>query len=355
MPQAAPVAGHRACNHPHANELSVQRHSSWEHSLLGDAKPDVLAKIGTWTDLISQTERTGLLRRRKTKTATVILPQIGPVDKGQVLHVLVQELSRLKKWQSNPPEEASTENPFSKTGMDPTYDVMTVRLPAEDPKKSMLITYGELNTLADFYGNLEAMKSANPKQRRQIVQSVREETFVNLSGIYDKLQSSLTKREGKGAGAKAAKRQHRDEKLGSAKFSGATKALISGKAGQLELIFGIQGIGNEGAENKYKAGLARNACHFVPESWHAWASYHDQARVVANDAYQLGVKAGLLRGALQGVDFSQRAGDLDQANADIAAVKRERSEKANEALLNNGFGDHYLQDSYASGHMINKT
>jgi len=43
----------------------------------------------------------------------------------------------------------------------------------------------------------------------------------------------------------------------------------------------------------------------------------------------------------------------DPATADKLEAKA--AELINEALITNGFGDHYLQDSYASGHMINKT
>ena len=50
----------------------IQRHSSWEHQLLGDMPPDELAKIGTWQDLIEQTEWWGpmgfaSLSRRKRR------------------------------------------------------------------------------------------------------------------------------------------------------------------------------------------------------------------------------------------------------------------------------------------------
>ncbi|HTT91964.1 MAG TPA: DUF4157 domain-containing protein [Acidimicrobiales bacterium] len=77
--------------HLHFGPPAVQRHSSWEHSLLGDAKPTVLAKIGTWQDLIDATSKEGKgLTRGK-----VNLPGIGEVTKGEVMHVLTQEVSRI--------------------------------------------------------------------------------------------------------------------------------------------------------------------------------------------------------------------------------------------------------------------
>mgnify|MGYP005814789861 CR=1 FL=1 len=36
----------------------------------------------------------------------------------------------------------------------------------------------------------------------------------------------------------------------------------------------------------YQATLARNACHFAPESWHSWADYHAKARKAASVSYQ---------------------------------------------------------------------
>ncbi len=77
----------------------------------------------------------------------------------------------------------------------------------------------------------------------------------------------------------------------------------------------------------YQAGLARNACHFAPQSWHAWAGYHQKAIDLATRAHERG-----------------QDGFADEAD-----------EKGAEALLQNGFGDHFLQDSFAAGHLINKT
>ncbi|HWG74248.1 MAG TPA: hypothetical protein VG184_09360 [Acidimicrobiales bacterium] len=369
------------CGHTHGDGLAVQRHSSWEHSLLGDAKPDVLAKIGTWQDLVTQTEREGTFvgssnrwYKVNPKKATVLgtpkqqvgsvdtnLPGVGVVAKGEVMHVLVQEMARVAKWQTSPPTEASTDEPYKKSKKDPEFEVVTVRLPATDPTKSLLVTYGELNTLADFYGSLEIMKSAAPKQRLEIVQSVRKETFLRLKEIYSKLNDSLTKTEKKNQDVIDAKEMYSDNKLDKTSFKGAAVPdFISGKAGQADLLAGDkpvigQGIGAGGGTNAYGATLARNACHFVPESWHAWAGYHDAAITAARDSRAALRKAKTMKAAIAKEDYSARPGDKLQADEDLAEVEAQVSERANEALLNNGFGDHYLQDSYAAGHMINKT
>ncbi len=68
------------------------------------------------------------------------------------------------------------------------------------------------------------------------------------------------------------------------------------------------------------ATLGRNACHFPPESWLRWRDHHLRARQL-----------------------------ISGANDDQDLV-----EKANQAIGINAFGEHYLQDSYAAGHLINK-
>ncbi len=339
--------------HPHA----IQRHSSWEHKLLGDADPKKLSEIGTWQNLIDQTALKGRLgsRTREKESAQETIKLTTPngevdhvVNKGTVMHTLAQEMQRVKAWQDAPPAGTGTGDPFKAVGNDPTYDVLLVKLPAADPAKSLVITYGEMNTLADFYGDLETMKTANPKQREQIVQSVRKETFLRLQEIYTKLKKSLTSTEKQNADVIGAEALYKTGKLGSAKFAGAAAPdFISGVKGQADLLAGDkpligQGTGAAGATNKYGVTLARNACHFVPESWHAWALYHDAALTAAHEAFTLRQDAK----QLSVMGDSKSAADKKAAEA---------SEKANEAILNNGFGDHYLQDSYAAGHMINKT
>ncbi len=332
----------------------IQRHSSWEHKLLGDADPMKLSMIGTWQNLIDQTALKGGSRFTKgTRDKEVGMEAISLstpqgeqrmlVTKGGVMHSLAQEMKRLKDWQDEPPVKTGADDSLKEVGKDPAFEVLLVKLPAANDEKSMIVTYGELNTLADFYGDLDTMKTANPKQRRQIVQSVRKESYLRLKEIYTKLEDSLTSSEKGSQSVVDARAFYKAGKLGSASFSGAAKPdFISGVKGQADLLAGDkpllgQGTGARGATNKYGVTLARNACHFVPESWHAWADYHDKGLAAALDAY------GARQAALA-VPPSQR-GPLDSQAGDFA----------NEAILNNGFGDHYLQDSYASGHMLNKT
>src|SRR5207237_8586749 len=50
------------------------------------------------------------------------------------------------------------------------------------------------------------------------------------------------------------------------------------------------------AKTSYGATLARNDCHFAPESWHAWADLHNQAVEKAKAAATKKLEALALRG-----------------------------------------------------------
>jgi hypothetical protein len=360
-----------------AHSNVIQRHSSWEHQLLGDADPNDLAKIGNWQDLIDKTKKKGSFgsRKREMEKAEVVdIDGVGKITKGNIMHVISQELQRLNDWQKNPPQKGTSGE------IDPKYQTVLVALPGggKDGISPFVITYGEMNTLADYYGNVDLMKTADPKARFQLVQSVRQETFFRLKEIYGKLNDSLTSTEEKDQDVKDAKKMMKgnalvNQKLGF-KFEGAiTPDYISGKAGQIELLKGIQSIGTKEDTNQYTPTLARNACHFVPESWHSWALYHEKAIVKAkesfgkkNKAQQKISEAQQKQKAIEGGknfdnqqnfqnDINLKLIEIDSLKEEVKSLNTESADLANDAIIDNGFGDHYLQDSYAGGHMINKT
>jgi hypothetical protein len=343
----------------------IQRHSSWEHKSLGDANPEDLAKIGAWQDLIDQTKEQvvesgflgwGKKTKRDKEIGSVNIEGVDqPISKANVMHVLAQELARLDKWQTNPPTKGSTGE------IDSDYQTVLVLIPGggKDAETPLVVTYGELNTLADYYGNIDAMKTADRDIRWRIVQSVRKETFLRLRDIYNQLKKSLTEAEKK---AQAKELSETEEMMGKNKinqdwtnqfmFAGSIQQdYISSVAGQVNLLK-KSGTGAQEKTDNYSATLARNACHFVPESWHAWSNYHQQARAKAEDARDLESALGMSRLFANNnpteEEREQQAEDERQLQADYEAA-------VNEAILLNGFGDHYLQDSYAAGHMINKT
>jgi hypothetical protein len=73
----------------------------------------------------------------------------------------------------------------------------------------------------------------------------------------------------------------------------------------------------------YSSAVGRNAGHFAPFSWYRWRSYHLMAR------------------------------DLIARSLTVAGQDREKLRTR--ALIYAGYADHFLQDSYAAGHLVNKT
>ena len=293
----------------------IQRHASYEHRLLGDVPPDALFALGAQSELAGQ-DGDDYVVHGPTGDETVA--------RDNVVHILDQELRRLKAWQVNEPKLTSMYDIGGKTGRfkavveqaakenhdtDSDWNVRIVAIPSTAKGGTpLLVTYGELNTLADFYGSVEELKAADPAKRRNVVQSVRHQSYTELRKIYQKVATSVE-----------AKRGLAD--LGDAPaFAGSFN--ITGATGEINQM-GTDRKGGSGT-TMYMATLARNACHFAPESWHSWEDHHHKALTLARDAH------------------AEQDG-------------KKKDAMLNEALLVNGFGDHYLQDSYAAGHLINKT
>ena len=341
----------------------IQRHASWEHRLLGDVEPDDLATLGQWQDPDPTTED-------------------GEVDvvgskvrKRNIKHIIMQEMNRLKAWQQHPPTGASQEDAEKLMGEDDEWQVQLVSIPSlgNPSMPPLIVTYGEMNTLADFYGSVDELKMADPTKRWNVAQSVRNQSFEKLLSVY----MGLTKKTEKEA----------KEKLGveGLTFTGSfdiTDA-IKGEVAQMM----VDKKGQLDKYSAYGATLARNACHFAPESWHSWEDYHDKARKVAKEAFDIADKAEdtpeedqtgehlqlsspMGEGALSsmlGMVGSMKLGGFNPLSpmskpkttvpksSGGKTLKDKIDEKVNEALMINGFGDHYLQDSYAAGHLINKT
>jgi hypothetical protein len=335
---------------------AIQRHASFEHRLLGDVPPRDLFALGAHTELEQQ-----------STAGTVPVQDLAgnqvQVARANVVHILDQELRRLTAWQRADPKPTSMKEFAEKKGeikqavedeaapagqaTDAHWNVRIVAIPSKRPEGDgppLLVTYGELNTLADFYGSVEELVAADPVKRRNVVQSVRQQSYEELS----KIKASV-----EGAGAhQPAPVQAAPEQAGvlSSLWSSVTSAasgMATGVASAATTAtapsmfpgaFNISGTGGEVGQmvadkkggsgtTAYTATLARNACHFAPESWHSWEDHHHKALKLARESYLAGKRRD----------------------------PKEKTLKLNEALLVNGFGDHYLQDSYAAGHLMNKT
>ncbi len=292
----------------------VQRHASFEHRMLGDVPPADLFALGAHQEVEQSGGRSFVNIPTRSGGDQQVL-------RSNIEHVLEQELRRLKVWQTQDPKVASMDAIGSKLGAakanlevnDATWNVRLVAIESTaQGGKPLLVTYGELNTLADFYGSVDELKAADPAKRRNVVQSVRAQSYDKLLEIYKRVGTSAqSKQDIKNLGKRPS-------------FGGSF-----GISGTMDELAQMQ-KDKKGATDdttKYKATLGRNACHFAPESWHSWEDHHHKALALATQSHQ----------AMQ------------------AAQHGTKSQKLNEALLYNGFGDHYLQDSYAAGHLINKT
>ncbi|HEX3426975.1 MAG TPA: hypothetical protein VHT30_12640 [Acidimicrobiales bacterium] len=308
----------------------VQRHGSFEHRLLGDVKPDDLFQLGARWKLDKGVDEVTVHDNVENKEVAV--------KRDNVLHVLEQELRRLRAWQTAESNvdieedlsnvwELKNEVKFSAAPegaeFDKTWDVKVVVLPSRDGSR-LPVTYGELNTLADFYGSVDTMTSVAGKALRNTVQSVRRQSYDELSKLYKEVAGDLAKEEVTAP----------QEFAGSFNISG-----IPGEVGMMANDSPGGGSSNPLAPSttSYRSTLARNACHFAPESWHSWEDHHRKALAAAEKSFDLQQTA-------RGQEGKAKATSEADARLEL-----------NKALIYNGFGDHYLQDSYAGGHLMNKT
>ena len=240
--------------------LVVQRHSSWEHTMLGDVPP---AELGDAT-----------------------------VQANSRLHLLEDLRRRMKFFAEGASADPRAQFP----------DVRWVQLKAS----SLWVSYGELNALADYLPNPETADTLPAPQIIPVLQKMRSE----VHGSADAMIGGGPRGEWKGEATSSV--EYISEK------AGAVSALDNATAGL-------------GAD-RYAGLLARNACHFAPFSWQRWEQFHNEA---ADHARQ---------------HFASRSGSQP-----LRDVPKTAEENARQAMLKNGYADHFLQDSFAAGHLVNKT
>ncbi|WP_427159630.1 eCIS core domain-containing protein [Aliinostoc sp. HNIBRCY26] len=390
----------------------IQRHASWEHKMLGDVTPDALEIMGAgrndYNGLGTATDEQGNAIR-----ITEGLHQGQYITREMVLHTIGQEIRRLEYFRNRPPQEASpeevnrlkdqdandrAEEAYQQTRSyaaslaefqdDKAWQVRLVNVPLQNGR-SEVVTYGEMNTLADIYGSVDELQHTNHANLHGVIQGIRQESLFKFMKLYEEI-SGTTKYQD----LAAEKRKQQSKEKGSHNIRNtARKALDydpSYEGLEFEGAIGNTGKGNDYGElsfmgkipeeqgkealaqkpeTSYLSGLARNACHFAPESWIAWRDYHEKATNFAQKAYyyqEIGKGLGEVLRRLYPDDRDSKSGELflksnAQTNLEqnlypkIKQAKSQAANSANLAYLNNGFGDHYLQDSYAAGHLINKT
>jgi hypothetical protein len=173
----------------------------------------------------------------------------------------------------------------------------TVRLPGS----GLVVTLGELNILPDYLGHPEEIETAPVAFIQPLIQSVRSWSIAELR--------------------RSAGKPGRFRRLPG----GLRYPLLGGLAESAEVL-AVDALGKRcdfPPTKRYSSVLARNAAHFVPLSWYRWHSFHLMARAL-----------------------------IEQSKAADADV---REKLRITAQVTAGYADHFLQDSFAAGHLINKT
>jgi hypothetical protein len=240
--------------------LLIQRHASWEHRLLGDQPT---------ADLVTIADKRDHQQRQSVLSKLSAFLDMWATDPSSVTPTMIQQYY-----------------PY----------IRTLQL------GSVLVTYGELNTLPDYVANLDVLNALTPNQLQKILQAVRQEG-------YDRVQRLLGT----------------DPRI---KFADAVG--LNESWDFIDLLLETRALDNLTADlgpdhtNHYTANVGRNACHFAPYSWYRWLLFAQQARNWALQAYN---------------------------TSDPTA----KNQYTFNAWVNNGFADHFLQDSFAAGHLVNKT
>lgn len=286
-----------------ASSSVIRRHGSAEHMLLGQVKPSELAGVADTS-----------------------------IKAEHRLHVLRGEQRRVRSWHERGPE-AITEK-----------DGDGQRMVAVGADKKLWVTYGELNAMPDYVGSPKDIDEGKANILAPIIQHIRYEA----SKYIEKKMVEVAKNE-----IAELKRKYAEDHpiWNMVPFSGydpETEARIKelkelkdepAVANEWKEWFPtVGGISTKGIQevreinaltegegtNHYAEVLARNACHFAPFSWDRWRHFHNEARTIA----------------------LQARGEKSDAK---------KKELTNLAWINNGYADHFLQDSFAAGHLINKT
>ncbi|HEX5414880.1 MAG TPA: tectonin domain-containing protein, partial [Chloroflexota bacterium] len=207
--------------------------------------------------------------------------------------ILQRQIDLMWKWHQNP--EKVQEGDVQ--GLCPW--IQTLRL----GPGNILVTYGELNALPDYLANPVALDTVDPKILLPILQVIRQESYNTLTQIKTDKNPGVT-------------------------FQGAASgswqwSLVNNFFDTLALDRLTDRLGANSSDH-YTGLLARNACHFAPFSWYRWLASHLIARSLAQQAH---------------------------ATTDSG----ERARLTQQAWVYHGYADHFLQDSFAAGHLLNKT
>ena len=322
----------------------IQRHSAFEHYLLGQVAPTNLASIPQVRDIPNLQKQLAEMKAKIKKAKVIKGSEMQGIDtlerqireaegkRDEVKHTITQEMDRLLAWKDNP--EAAALGPGEKGQVkkkDEVWEVPKVQIPCADG--SIAVSYSEINTLPDLFGNPEAIAKTPKSKVLGLLQGVRQQAYIELDNMYKELfgesRNVLHNRilpDGDFEGARGPRAQAVVDKAYEIRMESQVNSDTTRKGEESDAYF---------------AALERNACHFFPENRVQWTGYHKKARDLADAAAT----------EREAADFLKESGSSKEAEA----LEKRAEDLGNQALLQNAFGEHYLQDAYAGGHLVNKT
>jgi hypothetical protein len=173
----------------------------------------------------------------------------------------------------------------------------TLRLPGS----GLVVTLGELSVLPDYLGHPREIETAPAAFMRPLIQSVRSYSVAEL-------------------------RRSEGQRRSYRRLPGALRYPLIGALTEGAEVPVVDRLGRRCGfppSHRYSSVLARNAGHFAPFSWYRWHSFHLMARELIGQS--------------------------------AAATGPAREDLRRRARIYAGYADHFLQDSFAAGHLINKT
>jgi hypothetical protein len=166
------------------------------------------------------------------------------------------------------------------------------------------VTLGELNVLPDYLAHPAEIENAPEAFLLPLIQSVRSLNIAELRRLA-------------GPGFRPGPRPRLP---GSLRYPRLRQLAEIGEVLEVDALGRRCGFA---PWKLYSSAVGRNAGHFAPFSWYRWRSYHLMAR-----------------------DLIARS---------LTAAGQDRETLRTRARIYAGYADHFLQDSYAAGHLVNKT
>jgi hypothetical protein len=173
----------------------------------------------------------------------------------------------------------------------------TVRLSGS----GIVVTLGELNILPDYLSHPADIDTAPASFAVPLVQAIRAQCYRELNRVMGQPRTS--------------RRRWSALRYPDARAFPEIREAIE-----------VDSLGKKcgrPAWERYSSVVSRNAAHFAPFSWYRWQTFHLLAREMITEA---GAKSG-----------------------------EERERMRARAQVYAGYADHFLQDSFAAGHLVNKT